>query len=81
VAEFPIRIPKASMAVTEATFLDPLVAEGQAVEEGQPLYLLETDKVEQEIAAPASGVVHWTGDKGETYEVGTQIGHIATNDS
>jgi pyruvate/2-oxoglutarate dehydrogenase complex dihydrolipoamide acyltransferase (E2) component len=79
VAEFPIRIPKASLAVTEATFLQSLVDEGQSVEEGQALYLMETDKVEQEIPAAASGVVHWTAQTGETYEVGTQIGHILTS--
>jgi pyruvate/2-oxoglutarate dehydrogenase complex dihydrolipoamide acyltransferase (E2) component len=80
VAEIPIRIPKASLATTEATFIEWLVEDGQPVDEGAPLYLIETDKVEQEIDAPAAGVVHWTGERGETYEVGTQIGHIVLAD-
>jgi pyruvate/2-oxoglutarate dehydrogenase complex dihydrolipoamide acyltransferase (E2) component len=80
VAEFPVRIPKASMAMTEATVIEWLVDEGKRVEEGESLYLIETDKVEQEIEAPASGVVHWTGEPGETYDVGTQIGHIETDE-
>jgi pyruvate/2-oxoglutarate dehydrogenase complex dihydrolipoamide acyltransferase (E2) component len=79
VAEFPIRIPKASMTVTEATFIDWLVEEGATVAEGTPLYVMETEKVEQEIEAPASGVVHWAVEKGEVYDVGTQIGYITTD--
>lgn len=80
-AQFPVRIPKTSLAATEATLIEHLVEEGQAVKEGQPLYLLETEKVEQEIEAPASGLVHWSTsiERGETYEVGTQIGHIETD--
>jgi 2-oxoglutarate dehydrogenase E2 component (dihydrolipoamide succinyltransferase) len=80
VAEFPIRIPKASLATTEATFLEWLVEEGKPVEEGEPLYLMETEKVEQEMESPASGVVHWTAEPGQVYDVGTQIGHIETSD-
>jgi pyruvate/2-oxoglutarate dehydrogenase complex dihydrolipoamide acyltransferase (E2) component len=76
VADFPIRIPRVSMAVSEATLVEWLVAEGERVEEGQPLYIIETEKVEQEIDAPASGVVRWTAEFGETYEVGTQIGNL-----
>lgn len=73
---FPIRIPKTSLAMTEATLVECLVAEGGSVAEGQPLYTIETEKVEQEIEAPASGVVHWAAEPGTTYEVGTEVGQI-----
>ena len=43
---------------------------------GDVLYRLETDKVENDIEAPIAGVVHISGEEGETYEVGTQIGSI-----
>ena len=79
-SEFPIRIPKVSMAAAEAIITEYLVEDGQRVEEGQPLYLMETDKVEQEMEAPESGIVHWSAEIGETYDVGTQIGHIVTDD-
>lgn len=68
------------MAMSEAIVVEWLVEEGQRVEEGAPLWLMETDKVEQEMEAPASGIVHWTAEIGETYEVGTQIGSIETDD-
>lgn len=77
-AEFPVRIPKVSLATTEATVVEWLVDDDQRVEEGQPLYVMETDKVEQEIEAPAAGAVHWKAEIGETYEVGSQIGYIET---
>ena len=48
--------------------------------EGDPLFRIETEKVETEVASPASGVVHWTAAVDETYPVGTQIGVIDTGD-
>ena len=79
-AEFPVRIPKVSMAVSEATVIQWLVEDSQKVNEGEGLFLIETDKVETQIDAPASGVVHWTAEVGETYDVGTQIGSIDIGD-
>lgn len=71
-----VKIPQASVAVTEGTLVRWLVAEGDAVTEGQPLYALETDKVEMEVASPAAGTVHLLGEEGETYLVGTDIGYV-----
>jgi pyruvate/2-oxoglutarate dehydrogenase complex dihydrolipoamide acyltransferase (E2) component len=76
VADFTIRIPRASVAISEAMLLEALVEEGGHVEEGEPLFVIETDKVESEIQAGASGTVHWTGEVGASYDVGTQIGVI-----
>lgn len=75
-ADFTIRIPRTSVAVAEATFVDVLVPDGGHVDEGAPLFVVETEKVETEIVAGASGTVRWTGEVGETYEFGTEIGSI-----
>jgi pyruvate/2-oxoglutarate dehydrogenase complex dihydrolipoamide acyltransferase (E2) component len=64
------------VAISEATLVDTLVAEGARVEEGEPLFLVETEKVETEVPAGASGTVHWTGESGTTYEIGAEIGVI-----
>ena len=72
----PISIPKLGVSMTEGTLVEWLVADGDAVTPGDVLYRIETDKVENEIEAPVAGVVHITGEEGETYEVGTQIGTI-----
>lgn len=64
------------MAISEATLVDKLVAEGGHVDEDDPLFVIETEKVETEVVAGASGTVHWTGELNEVYEIGAEIGVI-----
>src|SRR5579884_4367764 len=45
-ADVPLFVPKLGMAMTEATLLQWLAEEDAAVAEGDPLYVIETDKVE-----------------------------------
>jgi pyruvate/2-oxoglutarate dehydrogenase complex dihydrolipoamide acyltransferase (E2) component len=78
VADFVIRIPRVSVAVSEAEIVEFLVEHGQHVEEGTPIYTIATEKVEQEIEAGASGTVEWTGEAGSTYAIGTEIGVITS---
>lgn len=75
-ADFIIRIPRLSVAISEATLVDVLIAEGARVEKGQPLFVVETEKVENEIDAGASGTVTWSGVAGTVYEIGAEIGVI-----
>lgn len=75
-ADFIIRIPRVSVAVSEAELVGFLVETGAHVEEGAPIYVIATEKVEQEIEAGASGTVRWTGEVGATYDIGTEIGVI-----
>jgi pyruvate/2-oxoglutarate dehydrogenase complex dihydrolipoamide acyltransferase (E2) component len=77
-ADFIIRIPRVSVAVAEAELTDFLVDAGEHVEEGTPIYVIATEKVEQEIEAGASGIVQWTGQVGTTYDIGAEIGVITT---
>jgi pyruvate dehydrogenase E2 component (dihydrolipoyllysine-residue acetyltransferase) len=54
-----------------------LKSEGDAVEKGEPLYELDTDKVTQEVEADASGVVlKILAGEGEEIEVGKRIAVI-----
>jgi pyruvate/2-oxoglutarate dehydrogenase complex dihydrolipoamide acyltransferase (E2) component len=76
VGDFLIRIPRVSVAVSEAELVELLVADGQRVEEGTPIYVIATEKVEQEIEACASGTVQWTGEVGTVYDIGVEIGVI-----
>ena len=75
-ADFVIRIPRVSVAVSEAELIEFLVEDGQRVEEGSPIYVIATEKVEQEIEAGASGTVQWTGEVGTVYDIGVEIGVI-----
>jgi pyruvate/2-oxoglutarate dehydrogenase complex dihydrolipoamide acyltransferase (E2) component len=77
-ADFIIRIPRVSVAVSEAELTDLLVDAGAHVEAGTPIYVIATEKAEQEIEAGASGTVHWTGQVGTTYDIGAQIGVITS---
>lgn len=77
-AEFIIRIPRVSVAVSEAELTDLLVEGGEHVDEGTPIYVIATEKVEQEIEAGASGTVQWTGQIGTTYDIGAEIGVISS---
>ena len=75
-ADFVIRIPRVSVAVSEAELVELLVEDGQHVEEGTSIYVIATDKAEQEIEAGALGTVQWTGEVGSVYDIGVEIGVI-----
>jgi pyruvate/2-oxoglutarate dehydrogenase complex dihydrolipoamide acyltransferase (E2) component len=76
VGDFVIRIPRVSVAVSEAELIDFLVEDGQHVEEGTPIYVIATEKVEQEVEAGAAGTVCWSGEVGGVYDIGVEIGVI-----
>jgi pyruvate/2-oxoglutarate dehydrogenase complex dihydrolipoamide acyltransferase (E2) component len=72
----PLTIPKLEMSMTEGILAEWLVADGAQVQEGDPIYSLETGKSVQEITAPASGTLVQKVPAGGTLDVGTQIGEI-----
>lgn len=71
-----ISIPKLGITMEEGTIAEWLVANGESVAAGQPIYVVETDKVESEIEAPVAGVIALIGEPGVTYPVGTVIAAI-----
>ena len=77
-ANFVIRIPRVSVAVSEAEVTECLVDAGEHVDEGMPIYVIAPEKVEQDIEAGASGTVQWTGTVGTTYDIGAEIGVITS---
>jgi pyruvate/2-oxoglutarate dehydrogenase complex dihydrolipoamide acyltransferase (E2) component len=77
-ADFVVRIPRVSVAVSEAELLEFLVESGSHVQEGAPLYVIATEKVDSEIEAGATGTVTWTGELGTTYDIGAEIGVISS---
>ena len=71
-----IKIPKLGMSMDEAKLVEWLVQDGAQVTEGTPLYEIETDKANQEVEAPASGMLKILAEAGGTYEVGRLIATI-----
>lgn len=50
-------LPKWGLTMEEATLSSWLVGEGDRVEEGQIIAEIETEKINNELEAPASGVI------------------------
>jgi pyruvate/2-oxoglutarate dehydrogenase complex dihydrolipoamide acyltransferase (E2) component len=71
-----LRIPQAGSEMDEGELTEWLVPSGTRVDEGQPVYVLATDKVEMDVEAPASGVLHHIGEAGQVYPVGTVVARI-----
>ena len=72
-----VQMPKLGLTMEEGTVVDWLKAEGDAVEEGEPLFVLETDKLTLEAEAPASGTLgQILITAGTTVATGTAVGLI-----
>ena len=71
-----ILLPKLGFSMNEGNLSEWLVGDGAQVEEGAPLYALESEKSVQEVESPASGTLKILKPAGEVYEVGTVIGVI-----
>ena len=72
-----ILLPKLGFSMNEGTVTEWLVADGGIATQGQPLYLLESDKSVQEIESPATGTLKILKPPGQMYEVGTVLGEIS----
>jgi len=72
----PILLPKLGFSMDEGTLAEWLVQDGAQVQQGQPLYSLESDKSINEIEAPASGILRIKAAAQGTYKVGTELGEI-----
>jgi pyruvate/2-oxoglutarate dehydrogenase complex dihydrolipoamide acyltransferase (E2) component len=71
-----LTLPQLSMSMTEGDLVEWLVPDGAAVNEGDPIYAIESEKSTQEVTAPASGILRQMAVIGETYEVGAMLGEI-----
>jgi len=71
-------MPKLGMEMTEAHLSRWLVAEGQFVEKDDPIYEIETEKIESEVLAPVSGRLRSPAPAGATYPVGELLAFLET---
>ena len=72
--ETEFKMPKMGESITEGTIINWLVNEGDSFEEGDILCEVATDKVDNEVPAPASGtMVEHVKDKQEVVPVGDVI--------
>ncbi|MDE0693979.1 MAG: dihydrolipoamide acetyltransferase family protein [Gammaproteobacteria bacterium] len=71
-----IYLVKVGMTMHEGTVEEWYVADGERVEAGAMLYRLETEKVNLDVDAEASGIVRHLAAEGDTLEPGDVVGFI-----
>src|SRR5215510_10299287 len=70
-------VPTVGESITEVEIGDWLKREGEAVDQDEPVVVIETDKVTVELPAPASGTITtMLKHKGEKASVGDVIGYM-----
>ena len=75
-----IYLVKVGMTMHEGTVEEWYVADGERVEAGAMLYRLETEKVNLDVDAEASGIVRHLAAEGDTLEPGDVVGFIYADD-
>ncbi|MDH3679376.1 MAG: 2-oxo acid dehydrogenase subunit E2 [Acidimicrobiia bacterium] len=73
-------MPKLGLTMEAGTIVRWLVADGSEVAPGQPVLVIETEKVETEVEATTTGRLHQTGLVGEEYRCGAGIGWFLVAD-
>ena len=71
-----VEIPEMGESVSEAILLEWLKEDGEYVERDEPICVLETDKANVDLPAPAAGILHPLKALDETLEVGDVIARI-----
>ncbi len=78
---FDVELPKWGMTMQDGTVAEWLKGVGDKVEEGEPIAVVETEKVNTDLEAPESGIVkEILVQEGETVEVGTVLARIDAGD-
>ena len=76
-----VKMPKLGLTMEEGAVVEWLKAEGETVESGEPLFVLETDKITFEVEAPQRGVLgQILVAPGTTVPTGTAVGLILQED-
>jgi pyruvate/2-oxoglutarate dehydrogenase complex dihydrolipoamide acyltransferase (E2) component len=73
----PILIPKLGLTMETAKVVRWLHHSGDEVAEGNPVLVIETDKVTYEVPAPAGGLLHPVAPEGKTCSVEETVGYVA----
>jgi pyruvate/2-oxoglutarate dehydrogenase complex dihydrolipoamide acyltransferase (E2) component len=73
-------MPKLAMAMNEGTINEWLVADGERVEKGAPIMVVETEKVSYDVESPLAGFLHIIVPVGETVPVETVVGKIVSTE-
>ncbi len=75
-ATVPIQVPSVGESISEGILARWLKPDGSAVEAGEPLFELETDKTTAVVPAGAAGVLKIAAQEGDTVAVGSTVGTL-----
>jgi pyruvate dehydrogenase E2 component (dihydrolipoamide acetyltransferase) len=75
-----IVMPKIAMGQTEGQVIDWSFSEGDWVDEGQVVMVMETEKVTYDCESPASGYLHIMAESEKIYPVGTTVAFLAADE-
>ena len=76
---FELFVPRLGWDMEEGTFAGWLKKDGETVKEGEPVFLVESEKAEQEVESLESGILRIPPDgpqPGDVLPVGTLIGYL-----
>jgi len=71
-----ITVPSVGESITEGTIARWLKKDGDSVQEGEPLFELETEKATTEVPAMAAGVLQIGVSEGKTVKIGSVVGRL-----
>jgi 2-oxoglutarate dehydrogenase E2 component (dihydrolipoamide succinyltransferase) len=71
-----VKIPAVGESITSGVLSGWLKKNGDAVEDGEPIFSLETDKISTEVPAPASGILQIMVAAGEEVRIGQIVAMI-----
>ena len=78
---YPVTVPKLNNNDAGYVLVQWLVTDGEAVDEGQPVALVETSKAVEEVVAGRAGVLRAALPPGADCAPGDAIAHLATGDA
>jgi pyruvate dehydrogenase E2 component (dihydrolipoamide acetyltransferase) len=73
-------MPKLGIYEDDVELVEWLVDDGGHVEAGEPLFVMETEKVSTEIEAEDDGILVHTAEPGFKAPVGSRIGYLVSTD-
>ena len=74
---YVVILPKTGMYEDDVVLVEWLAAEGSRVAAGDPILVIESQKVEMEIEADVDGWIHHEAEPGLEAPIGTRIGVIS----
>ncbi len=76
--QIEIKVPSVGESVTEAILVQWFKQDGDSVQKGEVLFVIETDKITLEVEAEADGVLTVKVSEGETVAIGSVVGILDT---